>query len=99
MRVSRASGQPGLPLTGAAAAVGVEPGVGSSTFGGTDDGVPPPALLPNNPGARCLVAKPALASSATPIRPLVSDVAPPRPLVVLVIACPPSQAANRGSRG
>src|SRR4051794_7906953 len=99
MRVSRASGQPGLLLVGGATppgatfaalgGTGLAPGsagvAGVATWGGTDDGGAADGLPPNNPGAKCLAAVPALASSAMVIRPLVSPVGPPGRLFVVVM--------------
>src|SRR5689334_22388911 len=91
MRISRASGQPGLPLVGGATsatftAVGcAELTPGGSTRGGIEDGVAVDDLPPNMPGTKCRAAMPALASNAMRIRPLVSPVRPPGRLVVVVI--------------
>src|SRR5258707_1205104 len=71
MRISRASGQPGLLLVGGATSTtfgalggalgGAEPTLGMSARGGTD-GAAFDALPPNMSGRKCRAAIPALAS-------------------------------------
>src|SRR6185436_5019784 len=91
MRVSGRPAQPGFALVGGviigiAVFAGAAVPAGSSTLGGTDDGAAAWRVPPNRSGMKCLVANPALASSAAPIKPLESGVSPLGRVVVVMVS-------------